>query len=133
MSLDQAPVSKGTVWAGRVASALPALFLLIDGGAKLFKPAPVIEATTQLGYSESTIVPIGIVLIVCTILYLIPKTSVLGAILVTGFLGGAVATHVRAGTGAFPVVFPVILGGLLWLGLYLRNPPLRLLVPLTSV
>ena len=133
MSLDQAPVSKGTVWAGRVASALPVLFLLIDGGAKLFKPAPVIEATTQLGYSESTIVPIGIVLIVCTILYLIPKTSVLGAILVTGFLGGAVATHVRAGTGAFPVVFPVILGGLLWLGLYLRNPSLRPLVPLTSV
>lgn len=133
MSLDQAPVSKGTVWAGRVASALPTLFLLIDGGAKLFKPAPVVEATTQLGYSESTIVPIGIVLIVCTILYLIPKTSVLGAILVTGFLGGAVATHVRAGTGAFPVVFPVILGGLLWLGLYLRNPSLRPLVPLTSV
>ena len=133
MSLDQASVSKGTVWAGRVASALPALFLLIDGGAKLFKPAPVVEATTQLGYSESTIVPIGIVLIVCTILYLIPKTSVLGAILVTGFLGGAVATHVRAGTGAFPVVFPVILGGLLWLGLYLRNPSLRPLVPLTSV
>ena len=133
MSLDQAPVSKGTLWAGRVVTALPALFLLIDGGAKLFKPAPVIEATTQLGYSENVIVPIGIVLVVCTILYLIPKTSVLGAILVTGFLGGAVATHVRAGTGAFSIVFPVILGSLLWLGLYLRNRSLRLLVPLTSV
>jgi len=133
MSLHEAPVSKGTLWAGRVATALPALFLLIDAGAKLLKPAPVIEATTQLGYAENTIVPLGIVLVVCTILYLIPKTSVLGAILVTGFLGGAVATHVRAGTGAFPVVFPVILGGLLWLGLYLRNPSLRLLVPLTSV
>jgi hypothetical protein len=133
MSLHEAPVSKGNLWVGRVATALPALFLSIDGAAKLFKPAPVIEATTQLGYSANTIVPIGVVLLVCTVLYLIPKTSVFGAILVTGFLGGAVATHVRAGTGAFPVVFPVILGGLLWLGLYLRNPSLRLLVPLTSV
>lgn len=133
MSLHEAPVSKGILWAGRVVTALPVLFLLIDGAAKLFKPAPVVEATTQLGYSANTIVPIGIVLLVCTILYLIPKTSVLGAILVTGFLGGAVATHVRAGTGMFPVLFPVILGGLLWLGLYLRKPSLRPLVPLTSI
>jgi hypothetical protein len=133
MSLHEAPVAKGSLWAGRVATALPALFLLLDGVAKLFKPAAVIEATTQLGYAENVIVPIGIVLVVCTLLYLIPKTSVVGAILVTGFLGGAVATHVRAGTGVFPIVFPVILGSLLWLGLYLRNPSLRLLVPLTSV
>ena len=124
--------TKGTVWTGRIISALPALFLIVDGVAKLFKPAPVIEATLRLGYSENTIIPIGIVLLICTVLYLIPKTSVLGAILLTGYLGGAVATHVRAAEGAFPVIFPIIIGGLLWLGLYLRNRSLRVLVPLSS-
>ena len=126
MQTEQA-VSKGRLWAGRIISGLSALFLLVDGGMKLFKPAPVVEATVRLGYSESTIIPIGIVCLVCTILYLIPKTSVLGAILLTGYLGGAVATHVRANEGVFPIVFPVIFGVLLWLGLYLRNPKLRAL------
>jgi hypothetical protein len=125
-------ISKGTLWAGRIISALPALFLILDGAMKLFKPAPVIEATVRLGYSENVIIPIGIVLLVCTVVYLIPKTSVLGAILLTGYLGGAVATHVRAGEGAFPIVFPIILGALLWLGLYLRNASLRVLVPISS-
>ena len=126
MQTEQA-VSKGRVWAGRIISGLPALFLLVDGGMKLVKPAPVIEATVRLGYSESAIITIGIVCLVCTILYLIPKTSVLGAILLTGYLGGAVATHVRANEGVFPIIFPVIFGVLLWLGLYLRNPRLRAL------
>ena len=125
-------VSKGTVWAARIVSGLPVLFLLVDGVAKLFKPAPVVEATVRLGYSESTIVPIGVVLIICTIVYLIPKTSVLGAILLTGYLGGAVATHVRVAEGLFPIIFPFIFGLLLWLGLYLRNATLRRLVPLSS-
>jgi hypothetical protein len=125
-------ISKGTLWAGRIISGLPALFLVVDGAAKLFKPAPVVEATVRLGYSESLIIPIGVVLLICTVVYLIPKTSVLGAILLTGYLGGAVATHVRAGGGAFPIVFPIIIAGLLWLGLYLRNPSLRVLVPIRS-
>lgn len=125
-------ISKGTRWAGRIISGLPVLFLLVDGAMKLFKPAPVIEATLRLGYSENTIIPIGIILLVCTVLYLIPKTSVLGAILLTGYLGGAVATHVRAAAGAFPIVFPIVVGSLLWLGLYLRNRSLRVLVPLSS-
>lgn len=122
-------MSKKTLWAGRVLSALPALFLLVDATMKLVKPAPVVEATAELGYPESVILPLGIVLLVCTVLYLIPRTSVLGAILLTGYLGGAVATHVRVGGGAFPVVFPVILGTLLWGGLYLRDERLRSLVP----
>jgi DoxX-like family len=126
-------VAKGTLWAGRILTALPAIFLILDGAMKLFKPAPVIEATARLGYSESTIIPIGIVLLVCTIIYLIPKTSVLGAILLTGYLGGAVATHVRAGGGAFPIVFPIIIAALLWLGLYLRIPSLRVLIPISSI
>lgn len=120
------------VWAGRIVSWLPALFLLLDGVAKLFKPAPVIEGTVKLGYSESVIIPLGVVLIVCTVLYLIPRTAVLGAILLTGYLGGAVATHVRAADGIFPVVFAFTFGVLLWLGIYLRDARLRELVPLRS-
>ena len=127
ISRGSSATSKGTLWAGRIISGLPALFLLLDGAMKLFKPAFVVEATVKLGYPENVIIPIGVVLIVCTILYLIPKTSVLGAILLTGYLGGAVATHVRTGESLFSIVFPVIFGVLLWLGLYLRDARLRAL------
>lgn len=125
-------VSKTNLWIGRIVSGLPALFLLVDGVMKLFKPAVVVEATLNLGYPESTIIPIGVVLVICTILYLIPATSVLGAILLTGYLGGAVATHVRAGESLFSIVFAVIFGILIWLGLYLRDARLRALVPLRA-
>jgi len=118
--------------AGLIVSGLPALFLLVDGAAKLFKPGPVVEGTVRLGYSESVIIPLGIVLVACTILYLIPATSVLGAILITGYLGGAVATHVRFNEGVFPIIFPVIIGALIWLGLYLRDPQLRKFIPLRA-
>lgn len=125
-----APVSKKGLWAGRIISALPALFLLVDAVMKLVKPAAVVEATVGLGYSENVIIPLGIVLLVCTVLYLIPSTNVLGGILLTGYLGGAVATHVRAGEGLFSIIFPVIFGVLIWLGLYLRDDRLRALIPL---
>jgi hypothetical protein len=125
-------VSKTSLWIGRIAGGLPSLFLLVDGGMKLAKPAVVVEATTKLGYPESVIIPLGIVLIACTLLYLIPPTSVLGAILLTGYLGGAVSTHVRAAEGLFPVVFPIVFGALLWLGLYLNDTRLRALIPLRS-
>jgi hypothetical protein len=111
---------------------LPALFLLADGVMKLAKPAWVVEPTVQLGYSESVIIPLGVVLTACTVAYLIPRTAVLGAILLTGYLGGAVNTHVRAGDGAFAILFPVIFGVLLWGGLYLRDARLRALLPLRS-
>jgi len=130
--MSQSEISKKNIWLGRVIGGLPALFLLVDGAMKLAKPAFVVEATRNLGYAESTIIPIGIVLIICTILYLIPATSVLGAILLTGYLGGAVATHVRAGEGWFSVLFPVVFGIMLWLGLYLQNVRLRTLIPLRS-
>ena len=117
-----------TLWAGRIISALPALFLLIDGIMKLVKPAVVVEATVQLGYPESVIVGLGAVLLACTILYLIPRTAVLGAILLTGYLGGAVATHVRISGPIFNIIFPVILGAMLWGGLYLRDQRVRSLV-----
>lgn len=124
------PVSKGRLWAGRIISALPALFLLLDAIGKLVKPKQVIDATVQLGYNENVIIPLGIVLLICTILYLVPRTAVLGAILLTGYLGGAVATHVRAGEGLFSIIFPIIFGILLWLGLYLRDPWLARVLPL---
>ena len=127
-----APVSQKMLWTGRIIGALPALFLLLDGVMKLIKPAPVVEATVRLGYRESVIVGLGIVLIACTILYLIPRTSILGAILLTGYLGGAVATHVRVGEGLFPVSFPIIMGVLVWGGLWLRDERLRTLVPLRT-
>ncbi len=123
-------VSKGRLWAGRIVSALPILFLLMDGVMKLFKPALVVEATVKLGYPENVIVPLGMVLTACTLLYVIPRTAVLGAILLTGYLGGAVATHVRVGEGLFPVIFPIIMGVLVWGGLWLRDDRLRALIPL---
>jgi hypothetical protein len=126
------PISPKPLWGGRILSGLPALFLLLDAVGKLVKPAPVIEGTIRLGYPESVILPLGIVLLACTILYLIPRTAVLGAILLTGYLGGAVATHVRAADGLFPIFFPVIIGALLWGGLYLRDNRLRALLPLRS-
>ena len=125
-----APTSKKRLWAGRIIRALLTLFLVMDGVMKLFKPAVVVEATVKLGYPENSILGIGIVLLVCTVLYVIPRTSILGAILLTGYLGGAVATHVRVGEGAFPVLFPVFFGVLIWLGLYLRDDRLRALIPL---
>ena len=127
-------VSSGsaTRWTGYVMTILPSLFLLLDGVMKLFKPRFVVEATMQLGYQESAILPIGIVLVICTVLYLLPITSVLGAILLTGYLGGAVATHVRAGQGSFPIIFPVIIGVLIWGGLYFRDHRLRNLIPLLT-
>ena len=133
MTQTDLQTSKSTIWIGRIVSGLPALFLLVDGAMKLVKPAVVVQATTKLGYSESLIVPIGIILILCTLLYLIPTTSVLGAILLTAYLGGAVATHVRAAEGGvFPIIFPIIFGALLWIGLYLNDTRLRALIPLRS-
>ena len=128
--VESLPTSKSRRWVGLVVSGLPALFLVVDGVAKLFKPVPVVEGTVRLGYSESVIIPLGIVLLICTLLYLIPRTAVLGAILLTGYLGGAVATHVRFYEGLFPIVFAIVFGVLLWLGLYLRDPQLRTLIPL---
>ena len=99
---------------------------------KLLKPAIVTETTVQLGYPESVILGLGIVLLACTALYLIPRTAVLGAILLTGYLGGAVATHVRVGASPFEILFPVIFGALLWGGLFLRDERLRELIPLRT-
>ena len=120
------------IWAGRILGALPTLFLLVDGGMKLFKPPVVVQITLELGYPESAIVGIGVVLLIATILYVIPRTAVLGAILLTGYLGGAVATHVRVSGPLFNIVFPVVFGCMLWGGLWLRHNNLRRLIPVND-
>ena len=127
--VQAAPPSKAMVWTGRVLSGLAAAFMLLDGVMKLFKPSFVVEKTMELGYPEAVIVPLGAVLTVCTLLYLIPQTTVLGAIFLTGYLGGAVASHVRRGDGAFAIVFPVIFAAIIWGSLLLRERRLRALLP----
>ena len=124
-----APVSKKMLWAGLIISAIPVLMLLFSGVMKLVKPAAVVEGFTQLGYAESVAVGLGILELACTVVYLIPRTAVLGAILLTGYLGGATATHVRVGQ---PFFIPVALGVLVWLGLFLRDERVRALLPLRS-
>jgi hypothetical protein len=120
-------------WAGIIISGLPVLFLLFDALLKFVRPEQVVQGTVELGYPESVILPLGFVLLISTLLYVIPKTSVLGAILLTGYLGGAVATHVRIGNPLFThILFPVYVGVLLWLGLYLRDTRLRALIPIRS-
>lgn len=130
MPTTHASISNKQLWAGRILSGLPAAFMVLDGGMKLFKPAPVVKATLQLGYAESVIVGLGIVLLASTLLYLIPRTALLGAVLLTGYLGGAVASNVRAGQPLFNIIFPIVFGALLWGGLWFRDQRLRELLPL---
>lgn len=125
---DPQPVSRRKIWVGRIATSMVSAFLLLDGAMKLALPAPVVKASLELGYPASSMLGIGVVLLLCTILYLIPRTAILGAILLTGYLGGAVATHVRVSAPLFNVLFPVITGCLVWTGLYLRDTRLRSLL-----
>jgi hypothetical protein len=126
------PVSKGRLWTGRIISALVVLFLLFDGITKLMKVKAVLDASAQLGYPVGTVAVIGITLLVCTAFYVIPQTSVLGAILLTAYLGGAVATQVRVGNPMFETLFPMIFGALIWAGIFLRENRLGALIPLRS-
>ena len=133
LSFAEPGTTKGALWTGRIITAFPALFLFVDSVMKLLKPPPVVQATVELGYPESSIIGLGIVLLACVVLYVIPKTSVLGAILLTAYLGGAVATHVRVGSPLFThTLFPVYLAALIWGGLFLRDSRLRMLIPLTK-
>jgi hypothetical protein len=122
-------VSSAHRWAGRIASGIPVLFLLFDGVIKVMRHPAVIEGTAKLGYPVGVADDLGIVLLTCVAVYLVPRTAVLGAILLTGYLGGAVATHVRVGDPLFShVLFPTYLAVLLWGGLWLRDARLRALV-----
>ena len=124
--------SKATLWAGRILSGLSVLFLLSDAIGKLWRPIPavVVEGTTKLGWSVSAIPGIGAVLLLSVVLYAIPRTCVLGAILLTGYLGGAVATQARIGNPLFGYTLtPVYLGTVVWGGLFFRDPRVRALIP----
>ena len=129
-SSQTATASKGMLWTGRILTGLMALFFILDGVGHLMKPAPVVDAFARLGYPLSASVGIGVLLLICTAIYVTPRTSVLGAVLLTGYLGGAVSTHVRAGSSLFETIFPVILGALAWAGLLVRDAELRQIIPL---
>lgn len=124
--------SKKLYWTGCIISALVVLFMLFDSVIKVLKLTLAVEGTVQLGYPESVVFGIGLAALICTVLYAVPRTSVLGAILLTGYLGGAVATHVRVGNPVFThLLFPVYVAVLAWAGLFLRDDGrLRALFPL---
>jgi len=129
-TIDTGHVSKGNQWTGRVISGLVVLFMLFDGVTKVIKEPHVMAASEQLGFSAGAIVGIGITALVCTVFYAIPATNVLGAILLTGYLGGAIATNVHSGMATFNIIFPGIFGALAWVGIYLRDKRLQSLIPL---
>jgi hypothetical protein len=116
------------LWTGRILSALAAIFLAFDGSIKLMKVQPVLEATAQLGFPQSSIILMALVLLVCTLIYVIPRTSVVGAVLLTGYLGGAVAAQLRVGNPPFETVFPIIVGSVLWAGIFVRDRRVRALL-----
>ena len=129
---EKAPVSKPALWLGRVLSGLVILFLLFDGAIKLVPWPVVTETMDRIGYgsSETLARSLGIITIVCTVLYAIPPTSILGAILLTGYLGGAMASHLRIGSPLFShILFGFYLGLMLWGGLWLRDKSLRASIP----
>lgn len=121
--------SRKMLWVGYIMSTLPVLMLLFSASMKLLKLPAAMEGFVHLGYPEHVALPLGIVELTGTVLYVIPRTSVIGAILLTGYLGGATATHVRIGE---PFYAAIVLGMLVWGGLYLRDERLRALIPLRS-
>jgi hypothetical protein len=132
-SIDTAAPAKSRLITGRVLTTLVVLFLSIDIAFKFIRPIPpqVTQSITQLGLQPGALAPIGILLLACTLLYVIPATSVLGAVLLTGYLGGAISLHVRVGNPLFGyVLFPLYIGVAMWAGLWLREPRLLLLLPL---
>jgi len=122
--------SKGMLWTGRIMSALPVLLILSASSIKLARTSAAIEGTVKAGYPASLVVPIGIIELACMVLYLIPATSVLGAIFTTALMGGATATLLRVGDPSIPL--PIVTGVLVWGGLFLRDARLRALIPLRS-
>ena len=127
------PTSTPSLCTARVLTTLVIVFMLFDATIHIMKPAPVVDAFTRLGYPLSASVGIGILELFCLIAYAIPRTAPLGAVLLTGVLGGAVSTHVRAGSPAFEAyIFPVMLGAMIWGGIWLRDSRLRAIFPVRT-
>jgi hypothetical protein len=126
-------VSRKSLWAGRIITGLVAVFLVFDAVIHIMKPAPVVEAFAKLNFPIRFAVPLGIIELVCILLCVIPRTSILGAIFLTGYLGGAIAIQLPTGNPFFgEVLFPVYIAAFLWAGIYLRDERLRTMVPLRS-
>jgi DoxX-like family len=125
-----APTSKGMLWSGRILSGLIVAFMLFVASFGFFKPEMSRQGLRDMGYPDSLGMPITIALLTSTLLYAIPRTCVLGAILLTGYLGGAIATHLRLGQPTF--VIPLSIAIWAWLGIYLRDTRLRALLPLRT-
>jgi len=125
-------LSKTRFWAGWTLTALTGLFMLFDAAGKFLMPRPVIEAFVRLGFPTTLGTTLGVLLLISTVLYLIPRTAVLGAVLLSGYLGGAVSIQLRAGSPTFETIFPVLFALLSWVGIYLRERRLAALVPLRS-
>jgi hypothetical protein len=117
-------------WTGRILTALVVAFMVFDGVIHVLTPAPVVDAFAQLGVPLRLSIGVGVVELVCTALYAVPRTAIFGALLLTGYLGGAIAVQLRAGAGWFPTIFPLIIAALLWGGLALRDPRVRTIVSL---
>jgi len=131
VTTETTSTSPKALWAGRIVSALVVLFMLFDSIIKLIKIEPVVQSFAQLGYPDRLAGSVGIIELICIALYTIPRTSVLGAVLLTGIMGGAIASHMRVGNPLFShILFGVYLGGLAWLGLFLRDERVRTLIPL---
>jgi DoxX-like protein len=129
-STQAAPISKRRLWTGRILSGLAVLFLVFDAVIKFTKITPVVDAFAQLGYPIGLAPTIGSIALICVVLYVIPRTSVLGAVLLTGYLGGAIASQLRIGSPLFShVLFPIYVAALIWGGLYLRDEQLSALIP----
>ena len=122
--------SKAMLWTGRIASGLIIAFMLLDSVMHIAKPAPVVQAFAELGFPISLSVPLGVIGLICVAFYALPRTSVIGAILLTGYYGGAVVTNLRVLHPAFECTFPVMLGVLAWGGLWMRDEKLRAMIPL---
>jgi DoxX-like family len=121
---------RGWIWAGRVLSALVTLLLLFDAVGKITMPPQVMDSFIRLGMSPRLSPTIALLLLVSTVLYAIPWTAIIGAVLLTGYLGGAVAIHLRSGSSLFETIFPALFGVLVWAGIYLREGRLRELFPI---
>ena len=126
------PISKLRLWTSYILQGLIVLLFLMGAASNIFQSDEAVAEATKMGYPESSVLCLGIVLLVSTLLYAIPKTALVGAILLTAWVGGAVATHVIHGDPMFNMLFPVIFGILLWLALWLRMPKLQTVFPLVS-
>jgi hypothetical protein len=133
-SVPAAPVARAQLWTGRSLSGFAVLFLTFDVAMKLFHTSAAVQGSTELGYSESSVGTIGVIELICLVVYLIPRTAVLGAVLFTGYLGGAIATHVRLDNPLFThVLFPIYIAAFIWGGIYLRDRALHAVLPFRKV